>query len=213
MTGSGPRMTYLHVEEPSMEETLKIVVPRIIGNRDVPYKIIEHGSKQKLLRDLPKRLAGYARRIPREDLRILVLIDRDSDDCRRLKARLENIAKENQLPTKSSPAPDGRFRVVNRIVVEELEAWFFGDVPALCRAYDSIPASLADRREFRNPDAIAGGTWEKLRHVLQRAGYFTGTPSLPKCEVARRIAQYMEPQRNSSQSFRQFVNGLETLFN
>lgn len=205
-------MIYIHVEEPSMEETLNIVIPRIIGNRNVEFRIIDHGSKQKLLQNLPARLSGYARRIPHEDIRALVVIDRDDNDCKVLKDRLEKIAVKATLPTKSSPAADGRFRVVNRIVVEELEAWFFGDVPALCAAYTSVPKTLATRKGFRHSDAITGGTWEKLLLILQKAGYYTGSKSLPKCEVSRKVAAYMDPGRNTSPSFRHFVTGLEDLF-
>ena len=195
-----------------MEETLNIVVPRIIGSRIVGFRIIDHGSKQKLLQDLPSRLSGYARRIPFEDIRALIVIDRDDDDCKRLKARLEKIAAKATLPTKSSPAADGQFRVVNRIVIEELEAWFFGDVPALCEAYTSVPRTLATKKGFRHSDAITGGTWEKLLRILQKAGYYTGSKYLPKCEVSRKVAAYMDPRCNTSPSFRHFVTGLEKLF-
>jgi len=194
-----------------MEETLKIVIPRILGSQNVEFRIIDHGSKQKLLQDLPSRLAGYARRIPREDIRALVVIDRDDDDCKELKAHLEKIAAHATLPTKSSPAADGQFRIVNRIVIEELEAWFFGDVPAICAAYSSVPNTLATKHGFRHSDAITGGTWEKLLLVLQKAGYYTGNKYLPKCEVARKVAAYMDPKRNSSPSFRHFATGLMEL--
>ena len=62
---------------------------------------------------------------------------------------------------------------------------------------------------FRNPDAIAGGTWEALERVLRQAGYFGG--GLPKIEVAREMAKHMDPARNESTSFRQFAQGLASL--
>ena len=96
--------------------------------------------------------------------------------------------------------------VINRIVVEELEAWFFGDPVALHHAYPKLPQSLTQKARYRIPDQIAGGTWEALEQELQRVGYFMG--GLPKIEVAKTVSQYMEPQRNSSASFQLFYQTL-----
>ncbi|HLJ64834.1 MAG TPA: DUF4276 family protein [Stellaceae bacterium] len=202
---------FIHVEEPSMEDALKALLPRLLAGREADIQIIDHGSKWKLLRNLPNRYAGYIRRCKTEDIRILVAVDRDDDDCRGLKAKLEELAINAGLPTKSAPGIDGRFRVVNRIVVEELEAWFFGDLPALRAAYPRVPETLARRQGFREPDAIKGGTWEKLLRVLQAAGYYPTVRYLPKSAVARKVAAMMDPQRNTSTSFRHFACGLEAL--
>jgi hypothetical protein len=90
--------------------------------------------------------------------------------------------------------------------VEELEAWFFGDVDALRKAYPGIPASLGERAGYRNPDAIRGGTWEALERELQRAGHHR--EGLAKIKAAREISAWMEPLRNRSPSFRTFREGL-----
>lgn len=59
----------------------------------------------------------------------------------------------------SKCAPQGQvFQVVNRIAVEELEAWFFGDWSALQAAYPRVPATIPQKARFRDPDAIVGGT-------------------------------------------------------
>ena len=52
-----------------------------------------------------------------------------------------------------------RFQVLNRIAVEELEAWFFGDVQAIHQAYERVSSSLIVKSAYRDPDAIKGGTW------------------------------------------------------
>jgi len=95
---------------------------------------------------------------------------------------------------------------VNRLAVEELEAWFFGDVEAIAAAYPRVPRNLARKAPFRNPDRIKGGTWEALERVLQRAGHFPG--GLGKIEAARAIARHMDPQRNRSRSFCVFRDAL-----
>jgi hypothetical protein len=93
--------------------------------------------------------------------------------------------------------------------VEELEAWFFGDIPALRAAYDGVPASLAAKAEFRDPDAIRGGTAERLERVLQNAGHFRG--GLLKTRAAREISAHMNADENRSRSFCELRDGLRRL--
>ena len=96
----------------------------------------------------------------------MILIDEDRKNCYQLKERLEMTAREAGLVTKSSAPPNGNFQVVNRLAIEELEAWFFGDVKALRAAYPRVPESLQDQARYRDPDAIQGGTYEALERLL-----------------------------------------------
>lgn len=98
------------------------------------------------------------------------------------------------------------YQVVNRIVVEELEAWYFGDWEAVMAAYPRVPSTVPRQERYRFPDAITGGTWEGFERVLQRAGYFKG--GLLKVEAARRIAPHLDPDRSRSPSFRCFCSVL-----
>lgn len=91
-------------------------------------------------------------------------------------------------------------------LVEELEAWFFGDVQALVTAYPGVSPHLATQAKYRDPDAITGGTWEALEKVLQRAGYHQG--GLEKVKAAREISLHMNPLDNRSKSFQIFYEGL-----
>ncbi len=89
------------VEEASAEEALRYLLPKLLHGRARP-KVINFGSKYKLLKVLKDRLQAYRVRIGKgEDLRIMVLVDRDDDDCAQLKAKLERIAAAAGLPTKS----------------------------------------------------------------------------------------------------------------
>ena len=194
------------VEEASAEEALRHLLPRVLGCR-ARAKVINLGSKYKLLKALDHRLRAYRIRIDKgEDLRVMVLVDRDDDDCCRLKAKLERAATHAGLPTKSRPG-NHRVRVVNRIVVEELESWFVGDPAALRKAFTKLPAIDAARGMFRNPDH--GGSWEALHRFLKKHGIYKN--SYPKIEAARRIAPHMRIDQNRSASFRQFVAGIEAI--
>jgi len=95
---------------------------------------------------------------------------------------------------------------LNRLIIEELEAWFFGDVEAICAAYPRISPNLAQQAKYRNPDAVSGGTWEALERELQKKGYYPD--GLSKLVVAQEIYQYMNPERNTSHSFQLFRDAL-----
>jgi hypothetical protein len=187
------------VEEWSMEACLEQLLPRLLGT--VEFQIIRFQCKRDLLKKMPDRLRAYASWLP-DHWKILVLVDRDDEDCHKLKQRLETIVRDAGLATKTAPKHDLSFQVINRIVIEELEAWFFGDWQAVKSAYPKVPEIIPRKAAYRVPDAIQGGTWEAFERVLKHAGYFGS--GLRKMECARTIAPYMQPDRNNSRSFQAF---------
>lgn len=193
------------VEERSAERALEVLLPRIVPGVD--FKIRVFREKLDLLKQLPDRLKGYAAWITRADTYLVVLVDRD--DCLALKAEMEQMAAAARLPTATAVPASRRVRVLNRIAVEELEAWFFGDVTALCAAYPRVPDSLGQQAKYRNPDAVRGGTWEALECVLQERGYHRG--GLAKVAAATEIAQHMNVDVNRSRSFQVFRDGVRRL--
>ncbi len=191
------------VEEPSMEAFLRQLLPRLLAGR-ASFEIYPYLCKDDLLAKLPDRLRGYASWLP-GDWRVIVLVDRDDDVCRQLKARLESISADASLLTRTS-AGAKPWQVANRIAIEELEAWYFGDWQAVTETYQRVPASVTRKQGYRDPDDIRGGTWEAFERVLQRAGYFkTG---LRKTEAARDLGGRINPARNGSRSFQVFCAAL-----
>jgi len=194
------------LEEPSAEAFLQGILGKLLPSGST-WSFIVFQGKHDLLANLTPRLNAYQKWIP-ADYKLVVLVDEDREDCGRLKARLEAAASAAGLATKTNPT-NGAFVVLNRIAVEELEAWFFGDPAAMVIAFPGVAPSIGTKAPFRNPDAIAGGTWEALERVLQKAGYFGG--GLPKIQVAREMAKHMDPARNTSVSFVHFKQGLAAL--
>jgi hypothetical protein len=160
------------VEEASLESALTQLLPKILPST-VTFKIHAFRGKDDLICKLPNRLKGYQAWLP-PDWKIVILIDEDRENCLKLKQQLEIMAISSGLITKSSCQKYKSFQVLNRIVVEELEAWFFGDVDAICQAYPKVSTNLANQQPYRDPDAIKGGTWEALERVLRKAGYHQG---------------------------------------
>jgi hypothetical protein len=193
------------VEELSTEAALLNLIPKILEEKHT-FAIHPFQGKADLLSNLSDRLQAYRLWIPR-DWKIVVLIDEDREDCKALKGKVEMAAKGAGLATRTSAKGRGLFVVLNRLAIEELEAWFFGDVSALKSAYPRIPATLSEKAKYRDPDSIAGGTWEALERELRKAGYYpTG---MPKIEVSRNVSLHMDAARNRSHSFQVFVNGLK----
>lgn len=184
---------------------LRTLLPRIVGERS--FQVYAFQCKEDLLARLLARLRGYAAWLP-ENYRVVVILDRDDDDCFALKRSIEEIAAEAGLLSRTRAAGN-TYQIVNRLAIEELEAWFFGDWEAVCQAYPKLNPHVCSRRGFRDPDQIAGGTWEALQRLLQRSGYYrTG---MPKIETARTIAEHMEPERNMSTSFRCLKGALDEI--
>lgn len=193
----------LLVEEPSMEAFLRGLLPQLLPT-DKTFEVHASQGKSDLLKKLEPRLRGYAQWLP-SDWRLFIVVDRDNEDCRELKTRLEAAAEIANLttPCRAGAVP---WQLVNRIAIEELESWYFGDWDAVRTEYPRVPANLPQKHGFRDPDAIAGGTWEAFERVMQHHGLFRA--GLAKIEAARSIAAHMVPERNKSASFRTFYSAL-----
>jgi hypothetical protein len=188
------------VEEPSAEAFLNALLPRLLPSNRT-FVVHPFQGKRDLLHKLGARLRAYAKWLP-ADWRIIVLLDRDDADCRKLKKEMESIARDSGVRAKSSSARD--WQLVNRI--EELEAWYFGDWQGVRAVYPKVPATIPSRAAFRDSDAIHGGTWEAFERILQKHGYFEG--GLRKTEAARAIGSILDPARCSSPSFAQFRDAI-----
>jgi hypothetical protein len=191
------------VEEPSMEAFLRGLLPRVLRS-DQSFEVHAFQGKSDLLDKLEARLRAYARWLP-ANCRIFVVMDRDDEDCHALKQRLEATARQAGLVTRSQ-AGIMPWQLVNRIAIEELESWYFGDWEAVKAEYPRVSAHIPQNQGLRDPDRIAGGTWEAFERVMQRHGYFKA--GLAKIEAGRRIAAHIVPERNRSASFQSFYAAL-----
>jgi len=186
-----------------MEAFLRGLLPRVLpGNRTFDLHAFQ--GKSDLLGKLGARLRGYARWLP-DNWSIIVVVDRDGDDCVQLKQHLERIARQSGVRTRSVSG-GSPWQLANRIAIEELEAWYFGDWQAVREVYPKASPTVRNQHGYRDPDGIAGGTWEAFERVLQRHGYFK--QGLRKVEVARALGMYIDWRRSDSPSFRHFHEAL-----
>ena len=183
-----------------MAEAIEVLIKRVCGvDRPFTHVTIPFDGKQAMLSELHGRFAGYAHANWVEVL--IVVIDRDCDDCLELKEQIKSLAVAARFIGQ-------RPKLTIRIAVAELETWFLGDAVALQKAYPKLTAK--DVRVQGDVEALTKA-WERLERPLLQRGYYDGR--MPKIRVARRIATHLnlDPGANKSHSFGVFLETLRTL--
>lgn len=174
-----------------MSGTLRALLPRLFPQwvEDEHWLVLTHRGKTALEASIPKKLANWHR--PTD--RFVILRDNDGSDCKRLKVRLRSLAS-------ARPASE----VLIRIVCQELESWFLGDLAAVRAAYGRLPShARQDSSIFRDPD--------RLTNAADELSKLTGIPG--KVARAEVIAPQLQtdPTQNRSISFGAFITGLQRL--
>lgn len=171
------------LEESSMKYLLDELLPKILPE-GIDFLTIPHNGKRGLEKSIPRKLRGWNEP---GDIRFVILHDQDTKDCRKLKQSLLSLCEGT-----------GR-SVLVRIACQEMESWYFGDVEALALAYHKPKLrDLSAQKKYRIPDAIPSPK-EELHRLIPEHQQIAGA----KC-----IAPYMQINRNTSESFQQFINGL-----
>ncbi|MCL2880375.1 MAG: DUF4276 family protein [Treponema sp.] len=173
------------VEELSMKALLEIILPKILPTGFEKPLIIAHNGKSDLARSIPRKLQGWQS----SDDRFIIVHDQDSNDCVQLKNSLQSLCKST------------RNDCLVRIVCDELESWYFGDLKAVSLAYGKDYTPLAVKRKYRVPDRVMNAKEEfnKLVPVHQPIG------------GARKIASFMDVNNNTSHSFNVFIKGVRKM--
>ena len=172
------------LEESSTKYLLDILLPRILPE-DVMYITIPHDGKSDLKASIPKKLKAW--NVP--DTKFVIIQDQDSNDCVQLKKDIKALC----YSTNKKP--------LIRIACHEMEAWYFGDLAAVSKAYNKDFTGLSQKRKYRNPDSIINPKKE-LRKLIPEHEQIAG---------AKRIGPYMDINNNSSHSFNVLVDGIRTL--
>jgi hypothetical protein len=152
---------------------------------DLRIEVKAYRGKQDLEKGIPKLLKAW--RYP--DSQFIVVHDQDSWDCIRLKQNLQAICDS------------ARTGVTVRIACNELEAWYWGDLEAVEKAFSKTGLQVLSRqRLFRDPDSIRNPK-DELRKRLPRYEQQSG---------AKAIAAHIDPARNTSHSFGVFFRSLSS---
>lgn len=168
-----------------MATLLQGLLPRIFP--EAVFQYIPHEGKQDLEKSIPRKLRAW--REP--GVLFIILCDNDGQDCVVLKAHLKELC-----------AQGGRDDALVRIVCQELEAWYLGDLYALAEAYsDERINNVGHKPRFRYPDNVPQ-PYERIRKIV---------PQFQKMDGARRMSNFMSRERNISPSFQILLTGIERL--
>jgi hypothetical protein len=180
--------------------TFKIHSYKGLGH--IPTKVKAMGKmthNQCLLNKLPSLLRGYAK-TPESGIVVVVC---DLDD----KNKEDFIAELTEISNSCVPKSQALFC----LAVEELEAWYLGDLQAVRQAYPQAKNGILNG--YKN-DAICG-TWELLADAIYKGGHQAllkkggQEVGLQKCNWAKMITPYIQMKRNSSPSFKCFCSDLQ----
>lgn len=177
------------LEEPSAKAMLEIIIPKIAGSgTNVRYIVFE--GKSDLENQLENKMARW--NVP--DSRFLVMRDKDSGDCKKIK---------QQLVEKVGRAGKNSCTCI-RIACHELESFYLGDLAAVEKGL-SIP-SLSKKQnnmKFRKPDKLANAAQELAAVTRKKYSKLAGS---------RLIAPHLTLNGdNKSESFNALIAGIATL--
>jgi hypothetical protein len=206
-------------EDASGAALIESLLPKLVGPngaehswRLIPFRGIGHLPKnlgrapsprsRAILSTLPAIMRAYGK-MSAPDQRVMVVVDNDQKDCAAFKRELLAVLDA------CDPPP----RALFRIAVQEIEAWMLGDPAAILAAY---PKANEKRLAALQGDAI-DGEWETLAEAIRpgdaKALRSRGYPEIGirKKEWAERIGPCIDPERNRSESFKAFAQGVAKL--
>lgn len=147
------------------------------------FLCVPHEGKSDLDRAIPRKLAAW--RVPGD--RFVIVRDNDNSDCVDLKARLQALCIDS-----------GRPDTLVRLVCQELESWYLGDLRAMAEAFEARVDTPAFRKRFARPDE-----WQKPSAEVKRL-----ISTFQKLGGARAMARCLGLDGNLSHSLQVFAEGV-----
>lgn len=184
------------VEDRSMAVFLTGVLERLSFPKTA-YQIKPYNGKEDLTRNLAKVVPSWAKRAKC----IVILLDRDHQDCITLKYSVLSKLKGCTCPC------------FVRLACRELESWFLGDMEAIAKCSTRFnQARYKNKAKFRNVDELPTKPSDELEKLLPdwEERYFGSKPKFAE-QMGKVIS--LEPDLNCSHSFKVFLRTLSSLKN
>ncbi|WP_227001344.1 DUF4276 family protein [Pulveribacter suum] len=168
-----------------MKALLDAWLPRLVPGwvAGEHFQCVPHEGKSDLDRSIPRKLSAW--REP--GVRFIIVRDNDGADCIATKAHLRKLCEQA-----------GRADTIVRLICQELESWYLGDLPALAAAMGTADIDTpAHRKRYSDPD----NGWRKPSLEVKKLA-----PSFQKGSGARAMAVHLSDSGNRSRSFQVFVH-------
>ena len=184
MNNTTPIRLIFMLEEKSAEHLLKVILPKILPS-DVTPLFISHQGKSDLQKSIPNKIKAW--QYPNDYF--IILHDQDSHNCIDLKKELRQLC--SSVKCQHDP--------LIRIVCQELESWYFGDLDAVQKAFPRFSACrYKNKAKYRKPDDIKN-PGNKLKKIIR---------DFNKGYAAIEVPKYMDLSKNTSVSFNHFLCGV-----
>jgi len=178
------------VEDYSMRKFLEGILPRL-GFAAHHFEIKHHNGKEDLLANLSKVIPTLSKRAAH----LIVLIDKDKQDCVQLKQKLQEKMAWCFC------------QYTLRIACYELESWFLGDLDAIAHCSSKFKLDFfKNKAKYQHTDNITKPSSDLEAIVPDWKTLYASKP-----KFAETISKFMtlEFEHNHSESFTVF---LKTLF-
>lgn len=173
------------LEEPSAQEMLLGILPKIMPEHIVPRFIVFEGKQ-----DLEKQLVRKLRLWKQPDSRFIILRDQDAGDCRQIK---QNLVKKCQEAERQD--------AIVRIACHELESFYLGDLQSVEKGLEiNGLVKQQNKKKFRAPDNLPNPARELKALTKKRYQKISGS---------RAIGKYLKPEGNRSQSFNVLIQAIK----
>ncbi|MES2614500.1 MAG: DUF4276 family protein [Bdellovibrionota bacterium] len=172
-----------------MKEFLDEFLPRLFLElkHEVDFITIPHQGKTDLKRSIPKKLRAWNEK----NVHFIVLHDKDSNDCKKLKKELQILCHDAKRP-----------ETLIRIVCFELESWFLGDLRSVGLAFNMLNLyKKQSMSKFKDPDLLANAADELIKLI----------PEYRKSSSPKKIGLYLSIDDNNSKSFHVFIEGVRRI--
>lgn len=177
------------LEERSAAAMLKVIIPKLTKIDGDNIQCIVFEGKRDMQKKIRKRLADYNK----PNCVFLVMRDKDSGDCKKIKNDLLDKVKKNKIK-----------RTKIRIACHELESFYLGDLRAVELGIGvSNLSKMQGKTEYRTPDDRANAS-ELLLDITEK--------EYQKVDGSRRIAEHLSLDgSNKSHSFNMLVSAIKEL--
>jgi len=178
------------LEERSTEELLNTWLPRLFQGWEPKqhFLCIPHEGNRDLDLSIPRTLGSW--NAPED--RFIIVRDNDSKNCSELKKNLQKLCRRGHKPN-----------TLVRLICQELESWYLGDLAALSKALGSSKIDTErNRKRYTDPDLFEKPSKE-VEKLLKK--------KLIKRQVARLMGQHLTPETNRSHSLKVFVEGVRQI--
>ena len=153
MTHDQPIHLVFMLEEESAGHLLDVILHKIPLPPGVSFQCVPHQGKSSLQKSIPIKLSAWRQ----PNCSFIILHDLDSNpNCIALKKELRKLCEKAN-----------NYTPMIRIVCQELEAWYFGDLDAVEKAYPGFKAArYKNKSRYRNPDSIVRPS-DELKKIVK----------------------------------------------